>query len=55
MTNDSRKALVLDLDETLVHSSFKEAERWDFTLDVSLIFLLTRLRFKILDLRSLYQ
>ncbi|OHT03178.1 NLI interacting factor-like phosphatase family protein [Tritrichomonas foetus] len=30
----SRKILILDLDETLVHSSFRKTDNWDFTVTV---------------------
>lgn len=36
-TNRLKKVLVLDLDETLIHTSEKCPENWDSTISVSII------------------
>ena len=36
ITSLGRKCLVLDLDETLVHSSFHEVDRYDFKLTIEI-------------------
>ena len=41
-----RKTLVVDLDETLVHSSFQPIDNEDILLKVLLIIIKLRLRFK---------
>jgi len=45
-----RKTLVLDLDETLVHSSFDEVEHVDIILPVLLLIQKSRLRWRVNNL-----